>query len=90
MLLAPQQQAEIKVLGESVQIPSHAIIARPDLDATMKTQFTDMMLTLNTPENKHLLTYLYGPDGYVIADTNAYDGVREMARKYGLLDGLLE
>ena len=86
MLLSPEQQTEIKVIGESVQIPSHAIIARPDLAANMKAKFTDMMLTLNAPENRHLLAYLYGPDGYVVADTAAYDGVREMALKYGLLE----
>jgi phosphonate transport system substrate-binding protein len=86
MLLSPEQQTEIKVIGESVQIPSHAIIARPDLAASMKAKFTDMMLTLNAPENRHLLAYLYGPDGYVVADTAAYDGVREMALKYGLLE----
>lgn len=86
MLLSPEQQTEIKVIGESVQIPSHAIIARPDLAAEMKVRFTDMMLTLNAPENRHFLAYLYGPDGYVVADVAAYDGVRDMARKYGLLE----
>ncbi|NRB19982.1 MAG: phosphate/phosphite/phosphonate ABC transporter substrate-binding protein [Rhodobacteraceae bacterium] len=86
MLLSPEQQTEIKVIGESVQIPSHAIIARPDLATEMKVRFTDMMLTLNAPENRHFLAYLYGPDGYVVADVAAYDGVRDMARKYGLLE----
>ncbi|WIY23712.1 phosphate/phosphite/phosphonate ABC transporter substrate-binding protein [Parasedimentitalea psychrophila] len=86
MLLSPEQQTEIKVIGESVQIPSHAIIARPDLAAEMKVRFTDMMLTLNAPENGHFLAYLYGPDGYVVADVAAYDGVRDIARKYGLLE----
>lgn len=86
MLLSPEQQTEIKVIGQSVQIPSHAVIARADLDDGMKTRFTDMMLTLNAPENRHLLAYLYGPDGYVLADTAAYEGVRETARKYGLLE----
>ncbi|AZV77867.1 phosphate/phosphite/phosphonate ABC transporter substrate-binding protein [Parasedimentitalea marina] len=86
MLLTPEQQTEIKVIGESVQIPSHAIIARPDLADEMKANFTQMMLTLNMPENRYLLAYLYGPDGYVVADTTAYDGVRHMAQKYGLLE----
>ncbi|MGR3623697.1 phosphate/phosphite/phosphonate ABC transporter substrate-binding protein [Pseudophaeobacter sp.] len=86
MLLSPEQQTEIKVIGESVQIPSHAIISRPDLPAEMKAKFAGMMLTLNAPQNRHLLAYLYSPDGYVVADVAAYDGVREMARKYGLLE----
>ena len=43
------------------------------------------MLQLNTPENRNLLRYLYGPDGYVRADSANYEGVRAMARRYGLL-----
>ena len=43
------------------------------------------MMKLNTPEHRDKLRYLYGPDGYVAADPGAFDGVREMAREYGLL-----
>ncbi len=43
------------------------------------------MLRLNEQENRHRLQYLYGPDGYVAADPAAYDGVRAMARRYGLM-----
>ncbi len=86
MLLTPSQQAATKVLAESVQIPSHAIVARPDMDHELKQQFTTMMLTLNEPENRHLLKLLYGPDGYVVSDLSGYDGVRSLAKKYGLLE----
>ena len=44
------------------------------------------MLRLNAPENRKKLRYLYGPDGYVRSDSAAYDGVRDMARRYGLLE----
>ena len=37
-------------------------------------------------ENRDKLRYLYGPDGYVRADSAAYGGVRDMARRYGLLE----
>ena len=37
------------------------------------------------PENRDKLRYLYGPDGYVKADDSAYDGVRNMALRFGLL-----
>lgn len=85
LLLTPQQQAEIKVLGESEQIPSHAVVARPGLDAGLQAKFVTAMLRLNEPGNRPLLAYLYGPDGYVAADANAYEGVRAMARRYGYL-----
>ena len=85
LYLTPEQQAEVKVLGESEQIPSHAIIARPGLDAALRARFVDAMLRLNQAENRYLLAYLYGPDGYVAADPKVYDGVRQMARRYGYL-----
>ena len=85
LYLTPEQQAGIRVLGESEQIPSHAVIARPGLDAGLQGRFVDTMLRLNAAQNRYLLAYLYGPDGYVTADPKVYDGVRQMARRYGYL-----
>ncbi len=85
LLLTPDQQAEVKVLAESEQIPSHAVIARPGLEAGLRASFTNVMLSLNNPENRYLLAYLYGPDGYIAADPEVYEGVRETARRYGFL-----
>jgi phosphonate transport system substrate-binding protein len=86
LLLSPQQQSEITWIAESEQIPSHVVLARKGLSVDMKTRFTEVLMSLNSPENKPLLAYLYGPDGYVIADNAAYDGVRATAREYGLLN----
>lgn len=85
LLLTPAQQAEIAWIAESEPIPSHLVIARPGLDAELQARFVDTMMQLNAPENRDKLRYLYGPDGYVRADPAAYDGVRDMARRYGLL-----
>ena len=85
LLLTPQQQAQVTWIAESPPIPSHVVIARPGLDAEVQDRFTNAMLQLNEPENRDKLRYLYGPDGYVRADPAAYDGVRDMARQYGLL-----
>jgi len=85
LLLTPGQQAEIKVLAESEQIPSHAVIARPGLDAGLQAKFVATMLSLNEDANRHLLANLYGPDGYIAADPSVYEGVRETARRYGYL-----
>jgi phosphonate transport system substrate-binding protein len=85
LLLTPTQQAEVKWIAESEPIPSHLVIARPGLDADLQDRFVDAMMQLNEPENRNRLRYLYGPDGYIRADSAAYDGVRDMARRYGLL-----
>ncbi len=61
------------------------VIARPGLGADLRSRFVDAMMRLNEAGNRGLLRYLYGPDGYVRADPAAYDGVRDMARRYGLL-----
>lgn len=85
LLLTPEQQAEVTWIAESPAIPSHVVIARPGLDPDLSARFVAAMLRLNDAENRDLLRYLYGPDGYVPADTAAYDGVRDMARAHGLL-----
>lgn len=85
LLLTPQQQAEVVWIAESEPIPSHVVIARPGLDAGIKERFTAAMLELNAPENRALLAFVYGPDGYVRADPTAFDGVRAIARRYGFL-----
>lgn len=85
LLLSPGQQAEVTWIAESKAIPSHVVIARPELDADIQNRFVRTMLKLNEPENRSMLRYLYGPDGYVVSDPGAYDEVRDMARRYGLL-----
>ncbi len=85
LLLSPEQQAQVTWIAESDAIPSHVVIARPGLDAGLRARFVDAMLRLNAPENRNLLRYLYGPDGYVRADSANYEGVRAMARRYELL-----
>ena len=86
LLLTPEQQSQVTWIAESEPIPSHVVIARPGLDPELKRRFTDAMLALNQPENRHLLAYVYGPDGYVPADPAAYDSVRAIARRYALLE----
>lgn len=86
LLLTPQQQAEVTWIAESAPIPSHLVIARPGLDTDLQVRFVDAMLRLNASGNRDKLRFLYGPDGYVRAESSAYDGVRDMARRYGLLE----
>lgn len=85
LLLTPEQQQAVAWIAESDPIPSHLVIARPGLDTDVKARFVDAMLELNKPENSDYLRYLYGPDGYVTADPAAFDAVRSIARRYGLL-----
>ena len=85
LLLSPAQQSQVTWIAESPAIPSHVVIARPGLDTELQAAFVDAMLALNEAENRDMLRYLYGPDGYVPADTSRFDGVRDMARNFGLL-----
>lgn len=85
LLLAPEKQVDVTWIEETMPIPAHLVVARPDMDVDLKKRFVDEMLALNKPENRHLLAYLYGPDGYVATDAAAYQGVREIAQRYGLL-----
>lgn len=85
LLLTPEQQAEVRWIAESAPIPSHVVIARPGLDDDLRKGFVAAMLRLNDAENRALLRHVYGPDGYIVADPAAYDGVRAMAARYGLI-----
>lgn len=85
LLLTPEQQSQVTWLAESDAIPSHVVIARSELDAALRAGFVEAMLKLNMPEHRDKLRYLYGPDGYVEADPSVFDGVRKMAKRYGLL-----
>jgi phosphonate transport system substrate-binding protein len=85
LLLTPEQQSQVVWIAETEQIPSHLVIARSGLSEAIKAKFVDVMLSLNLPENKHYLDYLYGPDGYVTASLETYDGVRATAQRYGFL-----
>ena len=85
LLLTPEQQSQVIWIAETAPIPSHVVIGRKDLDSALKQRFIDAMLALNEPENRALLRHVYSPDGYIVADPAAYDGVREMARRYGLI-----
>ena len=86
LLLSPEQQAGVKWVAESDLIPSHVVIARSGIDAELKTSFTNAMMKLNEPDNRYLLKHVYSPDGYVVADPSAFEGVRQLASKFGLLE----
>lgn len=86
LLLTPEQQSRVTWVAESETIPSHVVIARPGLDPDLQARFVEAMLKLNDAEHRDKLRFLYGPDGYVPADPDAFDGVRAMARRYGLLE----
>lgn len=86
LLLTPEQQAEVTWIAETPKIPSHVVISRADLDPALKDRFVAAMLRLNESEHRDKLRYLYGPDGYSPADPSAFEGVRLIARRYGLLE----
>ena len=85
LLLTPEQQVAVQWIAESKPIPSHAVIVRSGLDPMLKQAFEKAMLALNEPGNRHLLQHVYGHDGYVGTDHEAYAPVAEIARRYGLL-----
>ena len=85
LLLSPDQFANIRWIAESELIPSHAVITRSKLDPELKTLFRNAMLSLNKPENQHLLSHVYSPDGYISVDHDSYTGVEAIARLYKII-----
>jgi phosphonate transport system substrate-binding protein len=83
--LRPDQLEQIRWIAESEPIPSHNVIVRQGLDPELTELFTTAMLQLNEPEYQYLLQHVYSPDGYVRVTDDVYDGVRDIARRYGFL-----
>ena len=86
LLLTPDQLEEIIWIAESDDIPSHAVIARGDLEPEQIEAFKQAMLKLNDPEYKHLLQHVYSPDGYIEVTHDDYASVEEIARLYGFIE----
>ncbi len=86
LLLTPDQQAEIRWIAESEQIPSHTVIARKGFDEDLKARFIAAMMKLNEPDYRAYLKYVYGPDGYVVADNSAFTNLEALAKTYGFID----
>lgn len=85
LLLDAGQRATVTAIATTPPIPSHVVVARRGLGPERRAAFVKAMLALNAPERRHLLKHVYGPDGYVVPDHAAYDGVAAIARKYGLI-----
>jgi len=85
LLLTPEQLLDVTWIAESDLIPSHAVIARGDLAANVVAAFKRAMLKLNEDDYRHLLQYVYGPDGYIEVEHAAFAGVEALAREYGYL-----
>ncbi len=87
LLLRPEERDSVVSIGESVDIPSHCVVVRKDLDPELRRAFRDATLNLNKPAHRHLLRYLYGTDGYVPVTHETFLGVEQLARTYGFLRG---
>lgn len=85
LLLTPEQRSQVTWIAESADIPSHAVIARKGLEPGVRESFIKAMLALNEPDKRHLLQFVYSPDGYVRSGHEAYESVEEVARAYGLV-----
>lgn len=86
LLLTPDQLADVVWIAESGDIPSHAVIARADLEPQRIEAFKRAMLKLNEPEYQHLLQHVYSPDGYIEVTHADYASVEDVARQYGFIE----
>ncbi len=85
LLLDVGRRGAVTAIARTPPIPSHVVVARRGLEPELRAAFVEAMLALNAPAKRHLLKHVYGPDGYVMPDRAAYDGVAAIARKYGLI-----
>ena len=86
-LLRPEERDAVIYIGESKRLPSHCVVVRKDLNKTTVKKLQDALFALNQGPNHSLLKHLYSVDGYIKVSDEDYAEVREMARRYGFIQG---
>ena len=85
-LLRPEERDSVDILAESRPIPSHCLVARKGLDRKIVDKLKKALLALNEEgPDHHLLSYLYGVDGYIEVTHDNYTEVAKIGRAYGFI-----
>jgi phosphonate transport system substrate-binding protein len=81
----PAEQKQIRAIAYSEPIPADNLVYRADLDPTVAKKITDTFLALGKdPAGQKMLRDLYQIDGFVPAQDQDYDSVREAFKSAGI------
>ncbi len=82
--LHPEIQRNLTVLANSAQVPSNGLGVRPDLDAELKRQLREALVTMNTRPDGQRALRQFQAQRFVETGATDYQPVLAMAREAGI------
>lgn len=86
-LLRGDERDKVMALANSIESPSHLLMARPRLADDLLNRIKQVLLALDksNPEDKAILDKLYGVYGYAEASVTNFQEVARVAASYGFV-----
>ena len=86
-LLRTEEREQVTALAQSIDSPSHLLIARPDLAADSINRIKQVLLALDraNPADRAILDKLYGVQGYAEATVTQFQEIALVAASYGFV-----
>lgn len=87
LLLRPEERDRVMTIADSIQSPSHLVMARRGLSQEIREKIQEALLALdwNDPEDKILLNKLYGVRGFTKARLSDFSEVAKIAARHGFV-----
>jgi phosphonate transport system substrate-binding protein len=86
-LLRGEERDKVMALTNSIESPSHLLMARPRLSAALVERIKQVLLALDktNPADKAMLDKLYGVQGYAEAKLSDFSEIAKVAAGYGFV-----
>ena len=87
LLLRPEERDQVIAIGQSIESPSHLVMARRDLSEELKRRVQQALaaLDISNEQDKQILDKLYGVRGFVEAKLSDFALVAPIAARYGFV-----
>lgn len=87
LLLRPDERAHVATIANSIDSPSHLVMARKGLSDQVSERIKQALLALDysDPHDKEILDKLYGVQGYAQAKLSDFAEVAKVAARYGFV-----
>ena len=87
LLLRPEERDQVIPLAQSIESPSHVVMARRDLSEELKRRIQQALAALDiaNAQDKQILDKLYGVRGFVQAEMADFAPVAPIAARYGFI-----
>lgn len=87
LLLRPEERDLVTTIADSIESPSHLVMARKDLPDETCRRISQALLALDPsrPHDQVILDKLYGVRGYAVAKLADFASVAQVAARYGFV-----